>query len=226
MPATEAPTRLAEVKARLGAACVRAGRDPSEVTLIAVTKGQSVEAIRQTILAQGHTVLGESRLQEWRDKAAELISLAVPAEWHLIGTLQTNKVKYCRAFHTLHSLNSVRLADALAAHGAKHEHTFRVLLEVNVANEPNKQGVSLGDAEALTRYARSLPNLNVMGLMTIAPYFGDPEEARPLFRALRELRDTLELKELSMGMSGDFEVAAEEGATYMRVGSALFPVTS
>jgi pyridoxal phosphate enzyme (YggS family) len=210
---------LAGVRERLERACLRAGRDPSDVTLIAVTKGHDAAAIQEHVLSREHTVLGESRIQEWRGKEAELKGV----EWHLIGTLQTNKVKYCRPFHTLHSLNSQRLSDALEAHGAKHNHTFRVLLEVNVAGEANKQGVALSDAEALVRYAQSLPHLDLAGVMTIAPYAGDPEAARPIFRALRSLRDRLALKELSMGMSGDFEVAAEEGATYVRVGSALFP---
>lgn len=215
----EALPRIAGVRERLERACLRAGRDPAEVTLIAVSKGHEAAAIREHVLAHGHAVLGESRIQEWRSKEAELTGV----EWHLIGNLQTNKVKYCRPFHTLHSLNSERLADALEAHGAKHNHTFRVLLEVNVAGEANKQGVALSDAEALARYAQGLPHVELAGVMTIAPYAGDPEAARPIFRALRELRDKLALKELSMGMSGDFEVAAEEGATYVRVGSALFP---
>lgn len=210
-------SKLAEVRARLGRACLRVGRDPAEVRLIAVTKGQSVTAVRENVVRYGHSQLGESRIQEWRGKS-ELAGV----EWHLIGNLQTNKVKYCRGFHTLHSLNSQRLADALEAFGEKKDHTFRVLLEVNVAGEANKQGVSLADAEALARYASTLPHLELAGVMTIAPYTGDPEAARPTFRALRSLRDKLGLRELSMGMSGDFEVAAEEGATYVRVGSALF----
>lgn len=210
--------KLLTVQGRLEQACLRAGRNPADVTLIAVTKGQSVDSIRGNVLAHGHTVLGESRIQEWRNKAAELAGV----EWHLIGNLQTNKVKYCRPFGTLHSLNSARLADALEEHGAKHDHIFRVMLEVNVAGEANKQGVLPDETEALTRYARNLPHLNVAGLMTIAPYDDDPEASRPVFRRLRELRDTLALQELSMGMSGDFEVAVAEGATYVRVGSALF----
>ena len=202
-------------------ACLRADRDPAEVRLIAVTKGHDMAEIRDAILAHGHARLGESRIQEWRSKG-ELADLSQDIEWHLIGSLQTNKVKYCRGFHTLHSLNSERLADALEAFGEKKGHTFRVLLEVDVAGETNKQGVSLADAEPLARYARTLPHVNLVGVMTIAPYADDPEAARPTFRALRNLRDKLGLAELSMGMSGDFEVAAEEGATYVRVGSALF----
>lgn len=217
-PVESGTAKLLTVQARLGAACRRAGRSPSDVTLIAVTKGQSAHSVRANVLAHGHAVLGESRVQEWRNKAAALPG----TEWHLIGNLQTNKVKYCRPFHTLHSLNSARLADALEAHGAKHGHVFRVLLEVNVAGEANKQGVPVGEAETLTRYAQNLPHLSVAGLMTIAPYHDDPEASRPVFRKLSDLRDALGLEELSMGMSGDFEVAAEEGATYVRVGSALF----
>ncbi len=209
--------KLAEVRARLARACLRAHRDPAEVRLIAVTKGHDVAEIQDNILAHGHARLGESRIQEWRSKG-ELAGV----EWHLIGSLQTNKVKNCTRFHTLHSLNSERLADALEAFGEKKGHTFRVLLEVDVAGETNKQGVSLADAEPLARYARTLPHVNLVGVMTIAPYADDPEAARPTFRTLRKLRDKLGLTELSMGMSGDFEVAAEEGATYVRVGSALF----
>ncbi len=222
---------LTEVQRRLERACLRAGRDPAEVRLIAVTKGHSALSVQENVLSAGHTVLGESRIQEWRKKAAELEakpedkSVEDKLEWHLIGNLQTNKVKYCRAFHTLHTLNSERLADALEVYGAKKDHIFRVLLEVNVAGEANKQGVSLAEAAALARYAESLPHLELAGVMTIAPYHDDPEAARPVFRTLRNLRDKLALRELSMGMSGDFEVAAEEGATYVRVGSALFPDT-
>lgn len=216
-----AETGLAAVRSRLERACERAGRDPAEVRLIAVTKGKSVSVI-QGVLAHGQTALGESRIQEWRAKAEALSGGAGPeVEWHLIGNLQTNKVKYCRPFHTLHSLNSERLADALEAFAERHDHRFRVLVEVNVGGEANKQGVSPRDTPALVRYAQGLPHLELAGLMTIAPY-ADSETVRPMFRDLRKLRDTLALRELSMGMSGDFEVAAEEGATYVRVGSALF----
>ena len=215
-------TGLAAVRARVERACERVGRDPAEVRLIAVTKGQSVAVIQDRVLAHGQTALGESRIQEWRAKAEALSGGAGPeVEWHLIGNLQTNKVRYCSPFHTLHSLNSERLADALEAFAERRDHRFRVLVEVNVGDEANKQGVSPRDAPALVRYAQGLPHLEVAGLMTIAPY-ADPEAVRPMFKNLRKLRDTLALRELSMGMSGDFEVAAEEGATYVRVGSALF----
>lgn len=207
-----------QVSARIAAACARAGRDPREVTLVAVTKGRSLEEIARAVLAHGHTVLGESRIQEWRDKAAALSGV----EWHFIGNLQRNKVKYCRPFTLIHSLNSQRLADELSRYALRHGHTFRVLLEVNVAGEASKQGAPLAQALELAEYVRELPGVALEGLMTMAPYSDTPEDSRPIFQKLRELRDRLGLVHLSMGMSGDFEVAIEEGATLVRIGSALF----
>ncbi len=199
-------------------ACQRAGRNPSEITLIAVTKHRDVTEIENKILHFGHRILGENRVQEWRDKKDKLANI----EWHMIGNLQTNKVKYCKDFHSIHSLSSTRLADEMQKQGLKFKHTFRVFVEVNVAGETSKQGIPLGEAEALVCYAQSLSNLDVCGLMTMAPYTEDPETMRWVFRDLKQLGDKLQLKELSMGMSNDFEVAIEEGATYIRVGSALF----
>ncbi|MBS3932734.1 MAG: YggS family pyridoxal phosphate-dependent enzyme [Truepera sp.] len=209
-----------EVQERIARACARAGRQPEAVKLIAVTKGRSPEEIRTQVLSCGHRRLGESRIQEWRDKAAQLSDSNI--EWHLVGNLQTNKVKYCTGFYLIHSLNSTRLAEALQREGAKRQHIFNVLVEVNLAGETSKQGVATEQAEALVRCAQSFPNLCVQGLMTMAPYSPDPEQARPIFARLQALRDRLGLLELSMGMSGDFEVAIEEGATYVRIGSALF----
>ena len=209
---------LKSVKQRLERACQRADRDPNEVKLVAVTKGHSVSEIEDTLLQHGHTCLGENRVQEWQDKYEVLPN----SEWHFIGNLQRNKVKYCLPFHTIHSLNSVRLADEMEKRGAKEDHTFRVMVEVNVAGEDSKEGAGLENAETLVRHAQGLAHVQVAGLMTIAPYSDNPEDARPLFRKLRELRDAWGLKELSMGMSGDFEVAVEEGATCVRIGSALF----
>lgn len=211
---------LREVEDRIAAACTRAGRTPATVKLVAVTKGHPVAEIEERILSRGCLVLGESRVQEWRDKAEQLSGWDI--EWHLIGNLQRNKVKYCRPFHTIHSLNSLRLADALQAQGERFEHRFRVLVEVNVAEEESKRGAGLDEARELVDYGRSLPNLEVTGLMAMAPFNEDPESARPVFAGLRELRDKLALVELSMGMSNDFEVAIEEGATIVRVGTALF----
>ncbi len=131
-------------------------------------------------------------------------------------------MKYCKGFFLIHSLNSTRLADALEQFGARQGHVFQTLVEVNVAGELSKQGTALTEAEALVTYAHKLRHVTVQGLMAIAPYSEDPEDARKFFKILRNLRDKLGLKELSIGMSGDFEVAIEEGATIVRVGSALF----
>jgi PLP dependent protein len=207
-----------EIQERIIKACERAGRKPSEVKLVAVTKGHSVKEIDKEILQHGHRILGENRIQEWRDKAGQLEDI----EWHLIGNLQRNKVKYCLPLLLIHSLNSERLADELQDFGAKKNHVFKVLVEVNVAGEENKMGVTLDQAEALVHYSQALPNLTVEGLMTVAPYSDTPDTARPYFVQLRQLRDTLGLRELSVGMSGDFEVAIWEGATIVRIGSALF----
>jgi pyridoxal phosphate enzyme (YggS family) len=209
-----------EVQERIARACARAGRQPEAVKLIAVTKGRSPEEIRDQVISYGHRRLGESRIQEWRDKATQLSDTNI--EWHLVGNLQTNKVKYCTGFALIHSLNSTRLVEALQREGSKRQHVFNVLVEVNLTGETSKQGVATEQAEVLVRYAQSLPYLRVQGLMTMAPYSPDPEQARPIFAQLRALRDRLRLLELSMGMSGDFEVAIEEGATYVRIGSALF----
>lgn len=215
---------LAEVTNRIAAACARAGRDPAGVKLVAVTKGRTVGEIEQKVVRQGCLVLGESRIQEWREKAGQLADEGI--EWHFIGNLQRNKVKYCRPFHTIHSLNSARLADELHSQGARLEHVFRVLVEVNVAQEESKRGAGIAEAEELVEYARGLQFLKVTGLMTMAPWAEDPESIRPVFAGLRELRDKLGLVDLSMGMSNDFEVAIEEGATIVRVGTALFEGSS
>jgi PLP dependent protein len=207
------------VRERIAAACARARRDPGEVTLVAVTKGQDPETVQRVLLDRGHRTLGENRLQEWRDKHERLPD---DVAWHLVGHLQRNKVKFCRPFALIHSLDSLRLAQALDAEGAKHDHVFAVLIQVNVAGEESKFGVTPEGAAELLEATRSLAHVRVDGLMTIAPYFDDAEEARGVFREARRLRDTLGLSALSMGMSGDLEVAIEEGATIVRVGTALF----
>ena len=211
---------LESIKERIHLACERVGRDTNEVQLVAVTKNHTSEEITEVVLKHGHKHLGENRIQEWREKLNELTENAVI--WHMIGSLQRNKVKYCRPFSLIHSLNSERLADELDKHGEKHNHVFKCLVEVNVAAEDSKLGASSEQAEALVAYAQSLNFVEVQGLMTMAPPVEDAEEVRPVFRNLRELRDRLGLKELSMGMSGDFEIAIEEGSTIVRVGSAIF----
>jgi PLP dependent protein len=207
-----------EVQEHIIKTCEKAGRKPSEVKLVAVTKGHTLEEIDKEILQYGHRILGENRIQEWRDKASQLENI----EWHFIGNLQRNKVKYCLPFTLIHSLNSERLANELQDFGAKKNHVFKVLVEVNVAGEEQKMGVSLEEAETLVHYSQALPNLAVEGLMAVAPYSDTPDTARPYFVQLRQLRDKLALRELSVGMSGDFETAIWEGATIVRIGSALF----
>lgn len=213
---------LKDVQERIEAACRRAGRDPNDVKLIAVTKGHDVEEIEREVLDKGHCILGENRVQEWRDKAAAFDEADVDIEWHMLGNLQRNKVKYCMPFALIHSLNSVRLADELERQGEKRDHIFRALVEVNVADEDSKRGAGLEEAERLVDYARGLEHVDVKGLMAIAPYSDNPEASRPTFVKLHTLRDRLKLEELSMGMSGDFEVAIEEGATMVRIGTAVF----
>ncbi len=211
-----------EIQDRIHKACERAGRNPEDIKLVAVTKNHSVAEIQKEILSHNHRILGENRIQEWRDKAAELETI----EWHLIGSLQRNKVKYCLPFHLIHSVNSERLIDELERVGSNKDHVFNILIEVNVAAEASKRGAGLDEAEKLVDYAQNKAHLKVKGLMTMAPYSTNSEDARPYFEKLHSIHDKLMLDELSMGMSGDFEIAIEEGATIIRVGSALFPQAS
>ena len=213
---------LAAVRERIAAACARAGRSPAEVTLVAVTKGRTADEVRALVDAGQHD-LAENRVQAWRDAAAVLEGREVA--WHLIGHLQRNKVRFCRPFELIHSIDSLRLAQALDAEGAKHAHRFDVLVQVNVSAEESKYGVSPTALPALLEEVERLPFVRARGLMTMAPFDVDPERARPHFRALRALAERYALSELSMGMSGDFEVAVEEGATLVRIGSALFEPT-
>jgi hypothetical protein len=212
---------LDAVRARIEAACARSGRDPADVRLVAVTKGHGAREIERRLLRHGVLDLGENRVQEWRDKAA-----ALPAEvrWHFVGTLQRNKVKYLAdgGVTWVHSLNSARLADAMEAQAERRDHRFRALIEVDVAREEAKQGVPEEGLADLLAHCASLERVEVVGLMAMAPYARDPEATRPTFRRLAALGADHGLPELSMGMSRDVEIAIEEGATVVRVGSALF----
>ena len=221
---------LRAVEDRIAAACDRAGRARNEVTLIAVSKTKPVEAIREA-LAAGVQVFGENRVQELRDKYEALSDEAL--SWHLIGTLQSNKVKYLPAIQTLsmiHSVDNEKLALEIERQGEKHDRVFDVLLEVNMAMEETNAGLAPEDTEALLRKIAPLSHLNVRGLMTIAPFTENAESNRAFFAGLRELMARLNaleilsapMRELSMGMSGDYEVAIEEGATFVRVGTAIF----
>jgi len=216
--------RLAAVRRRIETAAARSGRPSSAVTLVAVSKTMSAAAIREAVSA-GVKILGENRVQEAREK---IEALPGAAEWHLIGHLQTNKAKLAVGlFDCIHSLDSVRLAQELGRHAEEAGRRLRCLVEVNVGEEAQKSGVDAAEVRPLLEAARRLPQLSVQGLMTIPPFLPDPESARPFFRRLRDLRDRLEsegwtLPDLSMGMSHDCEVAIEEGATLVRIGTAIF----
>ena len=213
--------------AAISAAAGRAGRDPETIRLVGASKTVPGERIRQAVAA-GLTILGENYLQEAREKIAAL-ELAV--SWHFIGHLQSNKAAAAvKLFDLIHSVDRVSLAQALNSAAAKTNQVQDILLELNLDQEPTKSGVKLEDLEDLLRTCAGLPHLRVRGLMTMPPWFADAEKVRPYFQALRRARDRLqslnlpgiELCELSMGMSGDFEVAIEEGATLVRIGTALF----
>lgn len=218
---------LKTVMDRIASAAKRAGRDPSSVRLVVVTKTVDVERIRQAVAA-GASVLGENRVQEARGKVEKLGN---PARWHLIGHLQTNKSKYAvKLFDLIHSVDNLELARELDKQAAKIGKVQDVLIEVSIAGEAAKAGAAMQDVATLVREAVMLKNISIKGLMTIPPYSEDPENSRPFFRKLRELAETMKkeniptvsMNELSMGMSGDFEVAVEEGATMVRVGTAIF----
>ncbi len=216
---------LAAVRGRIAAAAARAGRRSDEVTLVAVTKGHPLDTVREAVAA-GLCDLGESRVQEALAKQQDWPE--APVRWHLIGHLQRNKVRLAAGrFVLIHSLDSVRLADALESAAAAAGVVQEVLVEVNVAREAQKSGALPEEAEALVGHAAGLPHLRVRGLMCLAPYDAPPEVQHQVFRRLRELRDglatsSLPLAVLSMGMSADFEAAVEEGATMVRLGTILF----
>ncbi len=211
--------RIAAVSARIEAACGRAGRPVGDVTLIAVTKGFSADAVRQAFEA-GVRDFGENRAQEAAEKLPALTDIRPAVTWHMIGHLQTNKVKTVLGlFDIIHSVDSFHLAEALSR---RAPHAVPAFLEVNAASETTKYGFSLdGLPHEFGRISR-LPNIDVRGLMTVAPIASNPEDVRPVFRRLREAASALGLRQLSMGMTDDFEVAIEEGATHVRVGRAIF----
>lgn len=207
------------VQVHIVQACERSHRSTEEITLVAITKGVEASAIRTTF-GCGIRHFGENRVQEAKRKIGQLTDLKLGATWHMVGHLQSNKAKTAvDLFDIIHSVDSVRLAEISSR---RTEKPLPVLLEVNVSGEATKGGFSLGEIAAALNEMRRLPNLKVMGLMTVAPLVTDPEEVRPVFRKLRELRDSLKLEHLSMGMTDDFEVAVEEGATMLRIGRAIF----
>lgn len=218
---------LKQVEANIQAACKRAGRDRSEVTLIAVSKTKPVELIQEAF-RYGQKVFGENKVQEIVSKYE---AFPKDLQWHMIGHLQRNKVKYIVDKTALiHSVDSVRLAEAINKEALKHKIQMPVLIEVNVAGEESKFGVSCAEVIPLLEELSQYPGLLVRGLMTIAPYTSNPEENRPVFRELKQLSVDITAKNinninvdiLSMGMTGDYQVAIEEGSTMVRVGTGIF----
>ena len=218
---------LTEVQSRVEQACKRAGRDVTEVTLIAVSKTKPVTDL-QEIYNAGVRDFGENKVQEMCDKMEKMPK---DINWHMIGHLQRNKVKYIVGNVALiHSVDSYRLAEEINIQAKKKGIVVPILVEVNIADETTKFGVSKEDAMELVRQIASLDALSIKGLMTIAPYVVDPEENRAYFRKIKELSvdidnqnlDNVSMDILSMGMTGDFEVAIEEGATMVRVGTGIF----
>jgi pyridoxal phosphate enzyme (YggS family) len=215
----EIRANLERVQTAIAQACARARRSPADVLLIAVSKTVEMERIKLAIAA-GVTALGENRVQEAREK---IETLGRPVPWHLIGALQTNKAKdAARLFDWIHSVDRLELARELDRRARALGRTVDTLLEVNVGEEPQKSGVRPHEIKPVLDAVANLSGIRVRGLMAIPPAAPDAEQTRPHFRRLRELRDTAGLEHLSMGMSADFEVAVEEGATMVRVGTAIF----
>ncbi len=216
-----------EVEKRVCAACERAGRDRSEVTLIAVSKTKPVPMLEEAYNA-GARDFGENKVQEIMDKYPVLPE---DIRWHMIGHLQRNKVKYLMGkVKLIHSVDSLRLAEEISAQSVKHNVETDILIEVNIAEEENKFGISREETFHLVEEASRLPGIHIKGLMIVPPFVENPEENRRYFREIRELSvdigakklDNVSMCMLSMGMTGDFEVAIEEGATLVRVGTAIF----
>ena len=218
---------LAHVKERVKAACMRSGRNPDDVTILAVSKTKPAEDI-MALYEAGQRDFGENYVQELREKHEKLPS---DIRWHMIGHLQRNKVKYIADFiEMIHSVDSAALALTIEKEAAKHDRVIPVLIEVNVAGEESKYGVTPDEVPELARVIGDLPHVSLRGLMTSAPLVQDPEEDRAVFRKLAQLGVDMNLENdnnvkvdvLSMGMSNDFEVAVEEGSTCVRVGTVIF----
>lgn len=223
---------LKTVNEKISRSVVTAGRNPQDIKLVAVTKTIDLPEIIEAVKA-GVFILGENRVQEAQKKSLEFVEFGVRSsgykvEWHLIGHLQKNKAKQAvQLFELIHTIDSVELADEVSKQAKKMNKTQRVLVQIKLSDEATKHGISEKDMPELIKQVSKMQNLKLEGLMTIPPYFDDPEKARPYFKRLRKLRDEagkkgFNLPELSMGMSNDFEVAIEEGATMVRIGTAIF----
>jgi pyridoxal phosphate enzyme (YggS family) len=221
-------TRLDHINKRIRQAAETCGRDIAAVKLVAVSKTIAPEVVRKAIEA-GVTVLGENYVQEAREKFEALVQY--PVSWHFIGHLQSNKAKYAvRLFDLIHSVDSLKLARELNKQAAEVDKVQHILVQVNISGEDTKSGISADEAIELVSTISEMKHLAVRGLMTMPPYFYQPEKVRPFFAELRRLRDHIQdqripnvsMDELSMGMTGDFEVAIQEGATLVRIGTAIF----
>jgi pyridoxal phosphate enzyme (YggS family) len=220
--------RLIVVHQKIQAAAVNCGRDPRAVQLVAVSKTQPVQIVKEAALS-GVTIFGENYIQEAREKFSALCDKSV--SWHFIGHLQTNKAKYAvRMFDLIHSVDSFKLAVELDKQARKLDKVQKILIQVNISEEPTKSGVTLEKTIALIRRIAEYKHILVKGLMTMPPFFNASEKVRPYFKALRRLRNQIAkekiphvfMEELSMGMTGDFQTAIEEGATLVRIGTAIF----
>ncbi|HUU50162.1 MAG TPA: YggS family pyridoxal phosphate-dependent enzyme [Nitrospinota bacterium] len=218
---------LLEVKERMKKAAERSGRNSNEVKLIAVSKTVDVHRIKEAIKA-GHQLFGENRVQEARDKIEDI---GRDVKWHMIGHLQRNKVKYIfDLFDMVHSVDSIPLAHEIDRIGKKKGKVMDILIQVNISGEETKYGMEAAEMMKIIKEISNYEHISIKGLMTMPPFFNDPEDARPYFIKLRELKDEIEkqeiegvsIEELSMGMSNDFEIAIEEGATMVRVGTTIF----
>jgi pyridoxal phosphate enzyme (YggS family) len=220
--------QVEKIKERIRLAAQACGRNPETVRLVAVSKTVPADRVREAV-ASGVLLLGENYIQEAQDKISRLSDCAV--SWHFIGHLQTNKAKYAvKLFDLIHTVDSFKLAAELDKQARKIAKIQDILIQVNIGEEASKSGASADEVQKLVKDISQLENLSVKGLMTIPPFYDEPEKVRPYFTATRELRDRIKaaaianiaMDELSMGMTGDFEAAIEEGATLVRIGTAIF----
>lgn len=221
-------SKLLQLNKRIHAAAEACGRPKNAVRLVAVSKTIAAERVQEAIEA-GATILGENYIQEARTKIEQLKRLAV--KWHFIGHLQSNKAKYAvKLFDLIHSVDSLKLARELNKEAGKIGKRQKILVQVNIAAEASKSGIDMAGAHGLVENISTLENLSIQGLMTIPPVFNQPAKVQPYFRELFDLRERIKqaapprvgMQELSMGMTGDFEVAIAEGATLVRIGTAIF----
>ncbi len=218
---------ILKIKQRIREACLKVGRNPDEVTIVAVTKTVPVDKIKEAINS-GIVDIGENKVQELLEKRNSIENI----RWHFVGHLQTNKVKYIVDFiHLIHSVDSLKVALEIDKRAKKINRAIDILIEVNTSGEKTKYGVKPDEVVELVRQiSENCDFIRVKGLMTVAAFLPNPEDVRPMFRLLREVRDevakfnfkNVEMRHLSMGMSNDFEVAVEEGATLVRIGTAIF----